>query len=293
VEFTNTSNKTIEAMRIKLKQVWECNEIFHHKDVVIKHDIKEGFPAGRGTQIRDINFVVPPYLMAVPTITNATMFKCSYYVGIYLVIKMGGLVSSERVKCHVPIIISSLPRGVGDNVAPLPRTPSGTVQNAHALNPDSANSGFNNEMNQFIANFQEMLNTEEQERRSRIVRDNSAPNLPALLNAPAAALTLPRTNSHPAVSEYNPFTNPHPESPPQSSKDKVEEHDTHHHSDEEKSENPASECVICYDGPKNMLLLPCAHIATCVTCTAQIMRTSKTCPVCRAKITQVLRTYQV
>ena len=46
-------------------------------------------------------------------------------------------------------------------------------------------------------------------------------------------------------------------------------------------------CVICLSKDKNVLFLPCAHLAACLECSLSL----KTCPICRAKIQASVRTF--
>ena len=47
------------------------------------------------------------------------------------------------------------------------------------------------------------------------------------------------------------------------------------------------ECIICMDNPRNSVLIPCGHLGVCMECAQELQRTTKMCPVCRNKITQV------
>jgi hypothetical protein len=46
-------------------------------------------------------------------------------------------------------------------------------------------------------------------------------------------------------------------------------------------------CVICLTKDKNVLFLPCAHLAACLECSMSL----KTCPICRSKIQATVRTF--
>ena len=48
-------------------------------------------------------------------------------------------------------------------------------------------------------------------------------------------------------------------------------------SPEEAEKMKGKECVICMERAKDTVLLPCKHMQTCTTCTANI----HTCPICR------------
>ena len=48
------------------------------------------------------------------------------------------------------------------------------------------------------------------------------------------------------------------------------------------------ECRICFDRPVNVLLLPCKHLVMCESCAAM---SNKTCPLCRGRVSEILRVY--
>ncbi|OQR90461.1 hypothetical protein ACHHYP_05503 [Achlya hypogyna] len=48
-----------------------------------------------------------------------------------------------------------------------------------------------------------------------------------------------------------------------------------------------TECVVCFDQPKNSVCLPCRHLSCCNTCLAAI----ELCPLCRAPIESILQIY--
>ena len=47
------------------------------------------------------------------------------------------------------------------------------------------------------------------------------------------------------------------------------------------------ECKVCFDRSIDALLLPCKHLVCCQTCAVQ----SRTCPVCRGRVDEILRVY--
>lgn len=57
----------------------------------------------------------------------------------------------------------------------------------------------------------------------------------------------------------------------------------------EENERLKSErlCVICLSKDKNVLFLPCAHLAACLDCSLSLQN----CPMCRAKIQASVRTF--
>lgn len=52
-------------------------------------------------------------------------------------------------------------------------------------------------------------------------------------------------------------------------------------------------CVICLDAPVQGACIPCGHMAGCMGCLREIEEKRGECPICRAKITQVLKLYAV
>ncbi|XP_022760283.1 putative E3 ubiquitin-protein ligase XBAT35 isoform X2 [Durio zibethinus] len=55
---------------------------------------------------------------------------------------------------------------------------------------------------------------------------------------------------------------------------------------------PAS-CTICLDAPCEAACVPCGHVAGCMSCLNEIKAKKWGCPVCRAKIEQVIKLYRV
>ncbi|KAH7521992.1 hypothetical protein FEM48_Zijuj07G0090600 [Ziziphus jujuba var. spinosa] len=53
----------------------------------------------------------------------------------------------------------------------------------------------------------------------------------------------------------------------------------------------SSSCIICLDAPVESAWVPCGHMVGCMSCLNEINDAKGTCPVCRAKIHQVLRVY--
>ena len=49
------------------------------------------------------------------------------------------------------------------------------------------------------------------------------------------------------------------------------------------------ECVICMHFMKEWLRVPCGHLAMCGPCIAKVKRQTGGCPICRRRITQVVR----
>lgn len=280
VDINNNTRRQVEAVRVKLKQVWECGGIFHHKNTVCKVECKSGFPVFRGQHSRDIRITVPSYLIVVPTISNATLFKCSYYIGVSLVVKVGGVIEKEHAKCHIPIIISNMP--IDRNAPPQLSLPPPVAPPVRAPPPSLQNY------------LRHSVNTLADQMVNLLTDSFSGATESSSANEAERAVTEVERIVAEINSQGDYFT-----SEPNEEKDNAKE-DTDEPSSlsdmidlTSGSDVPKNECIICYDGPKNMLMLPCAHIATCADCTAHIMGSNKKCPVCRCTIRQVLRTYQV
>ncbi|XP_048235626.1 putative E3 ubiquitin-protein ligase XBAT34 isoform X2 [Ricinus communis] len=60
-----------------------------------------------------------------------------------------------------------------------------------------------------------------------------------------------------------------------------------------KQDGESSSCVICLDAPVEGACIPCGHMAGCMSCLKEIKAKEWGCPVCRAKIDQVVRLYVV
>ncbi|KAJ8768436.1 hypothetical protein K2173_021589 [Erythroxylum novogranatense] len=63
--------------------------------------------------------------------------------------------------------------------------------------------------------------------------------------------------------------------------------------DEKEEIASSSSCVICLDAPVQGACIPCGHMAGCMSCLKDIKAKKWGCPVCRAKIEQVIRLYSV
>ncbi|KAF5465928.1 hypothetical protein F2P56_015890 [Juglans regia] len=62
---------------------------------------------------------------------------------------------------------------------------------------------------------------------------------------------------------------------------------------EKKDDGGASSCVICLDAPVEGACIPCGHMVGCMSCLNEVKTKKWGCPVCRAKIDQVVRLYAV
>ena len=59
--------------------------------------------------------------------------------------------------------------------------------------------------------------------------------------------------------------------------------------------NPGAEetmCVVCFDAPKDHLVLPCKHLCVCEACAEQLTKTrTPMCPVCRGPIRETMKVF--
>ncbi|KAF3456772.1 hypothetical protein FNV43_RR01426 [Rhamnella rubrinervis] len=63
--------------------------------------------------------------------------------------------------------------------------------------------------------------------------------------------------------------------------------------DKKGEEEGSSTCIICLDAPVEGACIPCGHMAGCMSCLNEIKAAKGICPVCRAKIHQVIKLYAV
>ncbi|KAF1880125.1 hypothetical protein Lal_00022254 [Lupinus albus] len=62
---------------------------------------------------------------------------------------------------------------------------------------------------------------------------------------------------------------------------------------EKDGDGNSSSCVICLDAPAEGACIPCGHVAGCMSCLNEVKTKKWGCPVCRAKIDQVIKLYHV
>lgn len=62
---------------------------------------------------------------------------------------------------------------------------------------------------------------------------------------------------------------------------------------EKKEDGSTGTCAICLDAPSEAVCVPCGHVAGCMSCLKEIKSKNWGCPVCRAKIEQVIKLYRV
>ena len=52
-------------------------------------------------------------------------------------------------------------------------------------------------------------------------------------------------------------------------------------------------CVICNDAPIEVVLIPCGHLAGCMSCLTEVKMKDFGCPICRARIKRIMKIYTV
>jgi hypothetical protein len=51
-------------------------------------------------------------------------------------------------------------------------------------------------------------------------------------------------------------------------------------------------CVVCFDAPKDHIIVPCGHMCVCEACAEQLTRTrTPSCPVCRGPIRETMKVF--
>jgi hypothetical protein len=51
-------------------------------------------------------------------------------------------------------------------------------------------------------------------------------------------------------------------------------------------------CVVCFDAPKDHIIVPCGHQCVCARCAEQLTKTrTPTCPVCREPIRETMKVF--
>ena len=51
-------------------------------------------------------------------------------------------------------------------------------------------------------------------------------------------------------------------------------------------------CVVCFDAPKDHIIVPCGHQCVCASCAEQLTNTrTPTCPVCRGPIRETMKVF--
>eukprot|EP01084_Bolivina_argentea_P116614 207170_1 len=59
----------------------------------------------------------------------------------------------------------------------------------------------------------------------------------------------------------------------------------------DEENNKERKCIICLDGKSDHILIPCGHICVCIECKESYNDNNATCPICRGKVTSVIKTF--
>jgi hypothetical protein len=51
------------------------------------------------------------------------------------------------------------------------------------------------------------------------------------------------------------------------------------------------QCVLCFDAPKDHIIIPCGHVCACEACANQLTQRNSACPICRAAIQQTNKVF--
>lgn len=58
-----------------------------------------------------------------------------------------------------------------------------------------------------------------------------------------------------------------------------------------EEEDDANDCKVCFEAKINCVIMKCAHTAVCIACGDKLLAQHAPCPICRAPIESVLRTF--
>jgi hypothetical protein len=59
-----------------------------------------------------------------------------------------------------------------------------------------------------------------------------------------------------------------------------------------QSDAEETQCVVCFDAPKDHLIVPCGHMCVCEACAEQLTKTrTPMCPVCRGPIRETMKVF--
>ena len=67
----------------------------------------------------------------------------------------------------------------------------------------------------------------------------------------------------------------------------------HHPVVKEVAGPESDDCVVCWAHEKNVVCIPCGHLAMCKSCSKAVMQQSGLCPVCRQEIGQIVQFFKV
>ncbi|KAJ0254750.1 Ankyrin repeat-containing protein [Hirschfeldia incana] len=114
----------------------------------------------------------------------------------------------------------------------------------------------------------------------RVIVHKPSPSAPPLTDDDDVQ-TLKESPIHYPIIDSTPVDVPYSSPPPASAEG-------------EKNEDRSSgQCSICLDAPSDAVCVPCGHLAGCMSCLTEIKSKNWGCPVCRAKIDQIVKLYRV
>ena len=58
---------------------------------------------------------------------------------------------------------------------------------------------------------------------------------------------------------------------------------------DDRNNNPDNDCTICMEKPINSVIIPCGHLCCCYKCGKELA----SCPICRANIEKIVKTFKV
>ena len=61
--------------------------------------------------------------------------------------------------------------------------------------------------------------------------------------------------------------------------------------DDNDNEDDSKLCIVCLDGDRDHIIIPCGHICVCKTCKKLYETDNATCPMCRVKVEKVIKTF--
>ena len=120
-----------------------------------------------------------------------------------------------------------------------------------------------------------------------IRQEGYLPDLSRNLNADLNKLFMKR-NNNPDFYAFNREINNPSKKAGFNFKFKADKKTTNELNDSLEQEN---DCAICMDMSKNSVLRPCNHMVTCFKCSNLLLNRQDNCPVCRERITEVIKVF--
>ena len=120
-----------------------------------------------------------------------------------------------------------------------------------------------------------------------IRQEGYLPDLSRNLNADLNKLFIKR-NNNPEFYAFNRETNNPSKKTGFNFKFKADKKIANELNDSFEQEN---DCAICMDMSKNSVLRPCNHMVTCFKCSNLLLNRQDNCPVCRERITEVIKVF--